>query len=56
MFAYNSIAIGLKLKYFIRDSEGVRILGSTKMIKRTFDVYNLASRSAKLSKNFMLEM
>lgn len=47
------MAIGLNVKYFISDSEGVRMLGSTNMRSKVLEFYSFARRSAKLSINFM---
>ena len=47
IFGYSSTAIGFKVKYFTRDSDGANILGSTNINRIVFDVYNFSIRSLK---------
>jgi len=47
------MAIGLNVKYLIKDSEGVRMLGSTNKMRRALLDSSLAISSDKVSKNFI---
>lgn len=55
MKGYNSMAMGLNVRYFIKDYEGVRVLGSTKTIIITLLAANLFTKSSKFSINFIVK-